>query len=396
VNLKDEINRYGQRIENLLKRIHTSTIDETSKTSIIEFYQDCVTQGYSQARIIKYLDTIERIGRMLGKPFQDINKQDVVEFVRGIQAADYSDWTKRDYKIILKLFYRWLKKAEDYPDEVAWIKARLPRRMALPDELLTAEDVRKIAEAAIHPRDKALALVLYESGCRIGELLSMRIKNVEFDEYGGCLIVDGKTGPRRVRIIASTPQLAVWLDCHPLREDREAPVWVSVGGKDRGHVLSYSGAKMMLKDIAKKAGIKKRVYPHLFRHSRATHLANHLTEAQMKEMFGWVQDSSMAATYVHLSGRDVDNALLALNGIGIKNNGQDENFKGIVCPRCKNRNSPTSKFCNVCGSGLDLKSTLELEETMEWEDKVMNDLVKMPEVQSYLKQMLRQTALLRR
>jgi integrase/recombinase XerD len=59
-------------------------------------------------------------------------------------------------------------------------------------ELLTEEAVKGLAEAAGNPRDRALVLVLYESGCRAGEILSLSIKNVQFDEYGAQLIVSGK------------------------------------------------------------------------------------------------------------------------------------------------------------------------------------------------------------
>ena len=44
-------------------------------------------------------------------------------------------------------------------------------------------------------------------------------------------------------------------------------------------------------------------------------MANHLTEAQMNEYFEWVQDSGMPCIYVHLSGRDIDDAVLKANGI---------------------------------------------------------------------------------
>ena len=64
--------------------------------------------------------------------------------------------------------------------------------------------------------------------------------------------------------------------------------------------------------------MKKRIYPHLFRHYRTTRLANVLTEAQLKQLFGWVQVSRIATTYVYLSGRDVDNALLKLHGMRVK------------------------------------------------------------------------------
>jgi len=48
--------------------------------------------------------------------------------------------------------------------------------------------------SAINPRDKAFISLLYESGCRIGELLNLKIKNVEFDANGAVLIVNVKTG----------------------------------------------------------------------------------------------------------------------------------------------------------------------------------------------------------
>ncbi len=71
---------------------------------------------------------------------------------------------------------------------------------------------------------------------------------------------------------------------------------------------------MQLIKISRKAGINKKIHPHLFRHSRATYMANYLTEAQMNQYFGWVQGSGMPAVYVHLSGRDVDDAILKANG----------------------------------------------------------------------------------
>jgi integrase len=101
----------------------------------------------------------------------------------------------------LKKFFRWLRNSEDYPEEVKWIKARVKNsNPKLPEELLTEDEIRRIVSAAENPRDKTLVLVLYETGCRIGELLSLRIKNIQFDEYGALLLLSGKTGQRRVRV----------------------------------------------------------------------------------------------------------------------------------------------------------------------------------------------------
>jgi len=58
----------------------------------------------------------------------------------------------------------------------------------------------------------------------------------------------------------------------------------------------------------------KKVHPHKLRHSRATFLASKLTEAQMNQIFGWKQGSDMPSIYVHLSGRDMDDAILGVYG----------------------------------------------------------------------------------
>jgi len=142
---------------------------------------------------------------------------------------------------------------------------------------------------------------------------------------------------RRVRVIASAPKLQQWIENHPLKEDPNAPLWVTIGTNSKNKVLNYATAKTVLKKLAKKAGIKKRIYPHLFRHSRATHLANHLTEAQMNQYFGWVQGSKMASIYVHLSGRDVVHALLKLNGMKVdeEEEEKEDGLKPKICQDAK-------------------------------------------------------------
>ena len=377
--MKDEVYSYKRRVKNSLNKIRSSKIPEESKQNILDFYEECVVKGYSKARIIKYLETLYAIAKLMGKPLCEAGKKDIFELVRKVEEKGYSEWTKHDFKAILKFFYRWLRKTEDYPEEVRWLKTTTKGKIKLPEELLTTDEVMKLVDAAEHVRDKALILTLYESGCRIGELLTLQIKHVQFDKWGAVLLVNGKTGQRRVRVILSAPKLQQWIENHPLREDPNAPLWVTIGTNSRNKVLNYATAKTVLKKLAKKAGIKKRIYPHLFRHSRATHLANHLTEAQMKQYFGWVQGSDMASVYVHLSGRDVDNALLKLNGIKVKEERENE-FKPLICPRCKTRNSPDAKFCSNCGMCLHPKTATEIEEVREKADRLMTELVKNPKV----------------
>jgi len=88
----------------------------------------------------------------------------------------------------------------------------------------------------------------------------------------------------------------------------------------------------------------------------------------------------MAATYVHLSGRDIDSAILKLHGLDIEEQKEEEKFKLIKCPRCNQNNSPSTKLCNYCGLALDLKTAMELDETQRKANELLNALVKNPEV----------------
>jgi len=382
--VKDEVYRYNRLIENALRRVRNSDFPKENKQKILEFYRECIVRGYSKARIIKYIETLYSIAKLLEKPFSKARKEDIVELVRKIEEKGYSEWTKHDFKVILRIFFKWLRKTEDFPEEVRWIKVTAKRGIKLPEELLTKEEIMKLVCAADHIRDKAFILTLYESGCRIGELLTLQIKHVQFDEYGAVLLVNGKTGWRRVRVIMSAPKLYQWIENHPLKADPNAPLWITMGTNSRYRVWTYCTARTVLKKLVKKAGIKKRVYPHLFRHSRATHLANHLTEAQMKQYFGWVQGSDMASIYVHLSGRDLDNALFKLNGLEIPEEKKEDEFKALICPRCKAKNSPDAKFCSNCGMCLDEKTAVEMEQLREKADRLMNKLIKNPRVLSAL------------
>ena len=218
-----------------------------------------------------------------------------------INTANYADNTKHDYKVSIRKYFQWLigydEETGEFPDEVRWIKPENKKTRLLPEALISEEELNKLAQDAENLRGCAFVLLDYESGGRIGEILSCLIKHVTFDKYGSVLLVDGKTGPMRIRLISCVPALAQWLSVHPFRNDPNPPLWVGLGTVGRNEPLSYNGARAMLGRLVKKAGLNKRIYSHLMRQSRATELATFLTDAQMDEVLGWVQGSDRTATY---------------------------------------------------------------------------------------------------
>ncbi|MEM1544636.1 MAG: tyrosine-type recombinase/integrase, partial [Candidatus Bathyarchaeia archaeon] len=327
-------------------------ISNHNKKLILSFLDFLLSDNVHAQRIHKYAYTLVKIAKMLGKPFDKANELDIQQLVKKIVTSDFSEWTKHDYKAVLKRFYGWLNKTGKTRLDLSWIRLTMKKnQIKLPEEVLTLEEVEKLANAALNYRDKALIMALYESGARAGEFLPLKIKNVEFNDMGCKITLHGKTGSRKIPLIHSTPLIKAWLENHPGKDDPEAYLWCGLGYANKGEMLSHQALKKILVECAQRAGIKKKVYPHLFRHSRATELAKKMTEAEMCQFFGWTLASKMPAVYVHLSGRDLDKAVLKASGLKITEEMEKaENL--VVCQFCKKVYTSDVDFCKTCGRPL--------------------------------------------
>ncbi|MDI6917876.1 MAG: DUF3435 domain-containing protein, partial [Thermoplasmatales archaeon] len=361
-------------------------ISPHNKKKILDFQKHCIANGIGPARVLRYLNDLPKLAKMLNKNFEDVTKNDIETVLCTIEKTDYAPRTKLDFKVTLKKFYKWINGGEEYPKCIKWIKTgdKLNNNK-LPDELLTEEEVKKMISHCRYSRDRALISICWESGCRVGELLTMQIKNVAFEDTITRIVVQGKTGMRRIPLIDSTPYLAEWIENHPFKDKPNVPLWVGIGNIGRNKPLDYAAFRKMLKVVAEKAGIKKKVNPHNFRHSRATLLSKNITEAQMNQYFGWVQGSDIPATYVHLSGRDVDDAILKLRGL--KPSDEEKTKETLApkkCSRCGFINKATGKFCTRCGVVLDLQTALTLQDEMKKMDEKFSKLLQNKGVQKFL------------
>ncbi len=412
-NGKINIYDYARRMEQALRHLDRHQgISEENKGKLLDYLEHLEDEGLSLARRVTHLVRLTRIAETLAMNFDSATKEDMRLLMRRLkirkavsannvdQNRELSDRSVEDYQNTVKKFWRWLKappneESDSYwnPPETAWMKRVSRNKNVLPEDIVKPEEVNRMIEVADHLRNKSYVGVSWDSGGRPGEVLSLRVRDIEFDRYGAIMhIREGKTGDRRVRLIESAPILATWIDNHPQRDDPNAALWINIGTMNHGKPLDYYAARKLVSEHAKKSGIKKRITPYSFRHGRATQLANYLTEAQMCQHFGWRQGSKMPRVYVHLSGRDVDNKLLELHGLKTKK--EDDLTKTIrICPRCEEKNSPVSKFCNRCGSALDIKAALEVDQRIRKAEEVMETLLKDSEVKVFLTDKLRELGL---
>lgn len=378
---------YDRMLSTAEERVRNADYCEENKELIFKFERSLFLEGLKKPRILKYVSQLNVMAGWHDFKYSEVTREDIEILYEIIAKSDRKDYTKHDYLIAIKRFFRWMNGGKD-PEYTEWINPKIRNPTKLPEELLTEEDIISMIEAAYHPRDKAIVALFWDAGGRTGELGNLKIKHIVFDRYGAVAVVDGKTGMRRIRLVSSVPYLAAWLDIHPYKDDPDAYLWVGIGIRGRGKQLNYAALRIQIKRIAEKAGIKKRVYNHLFRHSRSTDLAQYLTESQMKEQLGWTQDSKMAAIYVHMSGKQTDAAILKMHGI-IKEEDHMPQLTTRICPRCKQVNGPTSDFCSRCGMALAVDVAVDVEKKRSDIAMALMELVeKDPEVAKILKDAL--------
>jgi len=317
-----------------------------------------------------YRFLLEMLDRFLqGKDFKQVDEDDLRRFIRSREHLKSSSRNRE--KILLKNFFRCLHgyRKHTYPPCVDWMvqSGSQTRRLPIVDAngILSEDDVKRIIEATPLTRDRALWMVLWEGGLRIGEALNMKMNSVVFDEYGCYAIVDGKTGQRRVRFVQATPYLREYIN---LRSGKDGG-WLWLSTENNGLAVYKTTVGKNLTAAAKRAGLKKKVWPHLLRHSRLTVNAKFMTEAELCVFAGWGQGSSQTATYVHLAGVDLDDKILAHYGLKEKEQKKEETeLKPLRCPRCGELNPATGKYCYKCSAALSLDVALRIEK--EKEDKI--------------------------
>lgn len=206
-----DIHENKKRLQKTMENIEEASpkrISNSDKELLRDFYNYCYSTNLSDTRVYRYMITLWKITEWKSKDFDQMGRGKIQNLVSKINQKEYSPHTKKDYRITLKKFFQWLDgdpDTKEYPDKVKWIKTTLEYNgKKLPEEILNKEEVKRLIRTANNTRDKAFISTLYESGCRIGELLPIKWKHLDFTpEEGVKLTVNGKTGYRKILLVSS-------------------------------------------------------------------------------------------------------------------------------------------------------------------------------------------------
>ncbi len=270
-----------------------------------------------------------------------------------LEGKDISDVTKKQYTIGLRRFVAWY--ADRYEDQkyeklAKKLKMSVKKEPIQSDDLLTNEEINEMISVAGTVRDRAIIVTLAESGCRLGELASCTIKSFQPLPDGGCKFTfpEGKTGPRKVILIRASSYIDHWIRTHPKHDKPDEPLWIAQDGKGY-RKLDRHTIYGIVQRVAKKAGISKRIHPHLFRHTRATQLIRlGWSEPLVKIFLGWAAGSTVPGLYFHLGENDLVENMYKMHRL-IEEKIDENSIEVGICPRCHKLIPVEEVLCYNCG-----------------------------------------------
>ncbi|MFZ3060886.1 MAG: tyrosine-type recombinase/integrase [Candidatus Methanoperedens sp.] len=277
-----------------------------SKTKIIQDFLDELEHNkYSESTLEYYKPILEEANNF--KPLQDwTTKEDVIKFVLHLKTKN-KESSVETKKGVLKTFFKLTGKKEIVEDtHIRIVKNNLRR-----EDILTIEDIDKLIESTDSPMYKALIAFLFESGARINEALSVKIKNIKETDNGLIIgIADTKTNNniRESAYIYSAQYI------------RNHITYSGLTKEDKLFPISDQAVQKMLNKLKVKTGIEKPISPHKFRHAQATDmLTRQYSELIIRKQLGWSPDSHMISRYIHLVDQDVIDARFEKNGLNTVN-----------------------------------------------------------------------------
>ncbi|MBO4710549.1 tyrosine-type recombinase/integrase [bacterium] len=271
----------------------------------IKFFRDFLLheKRYSIHTADSYCLDIELMQRYFteqGLDLTELEKDDLKDYLGSIYA-DVKASSLRRKIVAIRQFYLLLHKRKIIEDNPA-LTLTGPKKDEVLPRALRREEMAKLIEYNYPQtlkglRDRAIIETLYSSGVRVGELVSIKIKDLDFKEKTVYILGKGK----KARLLPVTSQALDSIENYLLKrpggKEKDSIVFCNL----KGGPLTERGVQYIIDELAKNCGIYRKVTPHMLRHSFATHfLENGMNLRYIQTLLGH-SNLSTTEIYTHLS-----------------------------------------------------------------------------------------------
>ena len=267
---------------------------EDSKKGYENYLQ--LEKSLSQNSVAAYINDINKLVEFLDVNFKKVAPEKVKlshlkSFVEWLNDRGVSPRTQARTISGIKSFYKYLLiEGKITSDPTALLESpKIGRK--LPD-ILAMEEIDSLIEAvdldkAEGQRNKAMLETLYSCGLRVSELVNLKITNLFFEQ--GFVKIEGKADKERLVPVSNRAieEINKYLNGYrktlKISKESENILFLNRRGKKLSRVMIFT----IIKNLAEKIGLKKKISPHTFRHSFATHLINGGADLRaVQEMLG--------------------------------------------------------------------------------------------------------------
>ena len=236
---------------------------------------------------------------------RDVGKFHVRGFLLMLRKGNLSTKTIVRNLVAVRTFFRFLIQEgilESNPIE----ELESPKVAKTLPEILTLREIEQLLEqpnlqTSLGIRDRAMLEILYATGMRVSELTHLPIHQVNLE--GGYVLLYGKGSKERIVPLGS--EAMKWITLYlktargKLSKGKESPMlFINRSGKGMSRQRFWKS----LKDYARRAGLRKRITPHLLRHSFASHLLEGGADLRSVQMMLGHVDISTTQIYTHVTG----------------------------------------------------------------------------------------------
>lgn len=277
--------------------------------SLLDSYFNYITveKGLSLNTLESYSRDLNRFLSFLGKNGIDLfsaGHQDILSFLMYLRNKGLKVRSCTRSLIAVRSFYKFLQR-EGIHESSPTLKVDIPKYWNKLPEVLNIAEVEKLLETPdlntpLGIRDKSMLEVIYATGLRVSELVSLKMENI--NHQVGYLTTIGKGSKERVIPLGETAlhwikEYIATVRVSLLRERSSSVLFLNYAGRR----MTRQGFWKIIRSYALKAGIGKKISPHILRHSFATHLLERGADLRSLQMMLGHSDISTTQIYTHVN-----------------------------------------------------------------------------------------------
>lgn len=258
-------------------------------------------EGLSELTLRNYRYNLGKLLMYFNKPLSTITTADIKMFMYANGEGKQQN-SLNSFMIPIKLFFAWCQNEEFIvKNPCATIKpVKEPKRMR---KALTVEEVEVVRDSLTEVREKAIFEFLISSGCRVGEVINVKIADVDFASK--TLLVIGKGNKQRRVYFTERCKIAL-KNYLKSRSDQEP--WLFVGDRKPHKQLGTRALQMIVDKMRDKSGLEFKLHPHIFRHTFATMALNSGMKMEIVQAILGHEDMATTGIYAKLQDANIQHA----------------------------------------------------------------------------------------